>query len=161
MKIQFQQIHFIHITVILLLFLISFNSCILGNGGYEGIEAATRRGDFAFKHNTVKMIDNGYYHLEATDSLNHNSIIMIFPSGKGEFVYTIPFDGMTSIRIMMEDSHKTYSCSSSEGEGEIYVETHPDSLFSELSGTFNCRMVNVSESSDTLYVNSGTFRFVF
>ncbi|MDY6787978.1 MAG: hypothetical protein SVK54_07625 [candidate division WOR-3 bacterium] len=109
----------------------------------------------------MKIIDNGYYHLEATDSLNSNSIIMIFPSSRGEFVYTIPFDGMTSIRIMMEDSQRTYSCSSSEGEGEIYVETHPDSLFSELSGTFNCRMVNISEPSDTLYVSSGTFRFVF
>jgi len=76
-------------------------------------------------------------------------------------MYYIPYDNVSGINFLDKSSGKRYSASVLAGEGEIYLNSKPDSIFRELSGTFYGVLVNILDYSDTVRFANGEFDFLF
>lgn len=151
----------IRTVLIISAFILIFNSCNLSQTGYEGIEYMADSVYYNLRYNTLNTITSGYYQMEATDSSESILFTIIFPAYDINDIYSIPYDANTEIRYYDIDNNTVYRASSSEGSGMIIKETEPDSVFNQLSGTFEGRLINMNDETDTLFVSEGYFLFLF
>ncbi|MGE3063377.1 MAG: hypothetical protein AB7T10_07050 [bacterium] len=139
----------------------SFN-CFLNSGKYEYVRFAYSGAEFYLEENTNNFLDeSGYYVMHAEDSVQMWKIDFIVPEDKYLSVVYIPYDNFTEIRVTDIVSLKIYTASVNRGEGVINIESHPDSAFRELAGTFSGSLVNIEDEADTMSVSNGYFVFVF
>jgi len=103
----------------------------------------------------------GYYYLYGENEDSSVNIIISFPdTTRFNYIY-IPYDYNTYIVINFKRSGKIYKCSSYLGNGKIYIESSPDSFFSQLAGTFEGVLLNTLDYNDSLTVSFGEFLFYF
>lgn len=147
--------------LILSVFILIFSACNLSQTGYEGIEFMADSVYNDLRYNTLNTIASGYYQLEATDSTESKLFTIIFPAYDIPDIYSIPYDAYTEIRYYDISNNLIYRASSAAGSGMIIKENAPDSVFNQLSGTFEGELININDNSDTLHVNEGYFLFLF
>ena len=133
----------------------------MARDGYEGIEFSMDSTFVALKYNTLNHISAGYYNLEATNEGENYLLSIIFPAYEFIDVYSIPYDNYTEIRYYDIDNGNVYSASALRGSGMIIKESEPDSIFNQLSGTFEGILINNSDITDSLFISEGYFIFVF
>lgn len=146
---------------IMCLLVLTFSSCNLSRTGYEGIEFVSDSIYYNLRYNTHNIISSGYYQVEAADSAETAVFTLIFPAYDLSDIYSIPYDAYTEIRYYNAGNNELYRASSAGGIGMIIVETEPDSSFNQLTGTFECDMVNINDNADTMHVTEGYFLFLF
>lgn len=152
------QIIFLTIILVISSF---FINCEFSTENYEGIEYEINGEQIELRYNTMNYIDYNYYHLEATDKDETILIKIIFPANDLINVFDIPYDQDTRINYHDLETGNIYSASAYGGNGLIMIDTSADSLFNELSGTFECNMINVEDKADTITIINGSFIFVF
>lgn len=152
---------FIRTSAILLLSALSFN-CFLNSGRYEYVRFSTGSIEYYLDAKTNNYLDEtGYYSMHAEDSSGRWSVDIVLPEEPFGGIIYIPGDNYTEIRMRDNEVSKSYSASSNMGIAEVKIESLPDSVFKELSGSFSGLLVDVENSSDTLKIESGYFIFVF
>jgi len=138
-----------------------FNGCSFGKSGYEKISADIDSAFVIFGTATNGHVSqDGYYVLSAYNADSSKYIYIVFPSDDADMYY-IPYDNVSGINLLDKLNGKRYSASVLAGEGEIYLNSKPDSIFRELSGTFYGVLVNILDYSDTVKVENGEFDFLF
>ncbi len=160
MKRANQQIQIV-LLIIFSIMLLAFIGCDLSSDNYEGIEYEIGGEQMELRYNTMNYIDYNYYHLEATDKDETMLIKIIFPANDIINVFDIPYDQDTRINYHDLETGYIYSASAYGGNGLIMIDSSADSLFNELSGTFECDMVNVADETDTLTIINGYFVYIF
>ena len=144
-----------------LLSVLSFN-CSLNNTNYEYVRIKTDSTELYLESETKNYYDDsGYYVMHAEDSAKTFAADIIIPDDDYLNVIYIPYDNFTEIRFYDKTSQKTYSASNSMGNGEIRIESRPDSNFSQLSGSFSGTLKNISDETDSMSVSEGYFIFLF
>ncbi len=151
----------IALLIIISVSILTFINCDLSSENYEGIEYEIGGEQMELRYNTMNYIDYNYYHLEATDKDETILIKIIFPANDIINVFDIPYDQDTRINYHDLETGNIYSASAYGGNGLIMIDSSTDSLFNELSGTFECDMINVENEADTLTIINGYFVFVF
>lgn len=148
--------------LILYFFLINFNSCSFFSGtSYEYIRFISGKDSLDFENKCKGQKDLGYYYLYAENYDGSINITISFPeTTRFNFIY-IPYDYNTFIMVNFKNLNKIYKCSSYTGNGKIYLESVPDSFFSQLSGSFEGILLNAQDPSDSLLIDSGEFLFYF
>ncbi|MEO0280893.1 MAG: hypothetical protein ABIN39_02450 [candidate division WOR-3 bacterium] len=142
--------------------LINFSSCSFFSGAsYEYIRFISEKDSLDFEKNCKGQKDFGYYYLYAENYDGSINITISFPeTTRFNFIY-IPYDYNTFIMVNFKNLNKIYKCSSFIGSGKIYLESVPDSFFSQLSGSFEGILLNTQDHSESLRIDSGEFLFYF